>query len=157
MFEFQVKTTMQATVNITPLSQENDVWYYKITVENPNKEPIRQVALATAYPATGAFSTWSSRLCFDRGLRPVWRPAKCESRICSSAPVQQVIAAGGNNIVCASLLDAATPIQITTGMSEENSEIVVTINLFVMPVTMFTHYETVLRLHACGAVLRCAQ
>lgn len=146
MFEFQVKTTMQATVNITPLSQEDDVWYYKITVENPNKEPIRQVALATAYPATGAFSTWSSRLCFDRGLRPVWRPAKCESRICSSAPVQQVIAAGGNNIVCASLLDAATPIQITTGMSEENSEIVVTINLFVMPVTMFTHYETVLRL-----------
>lgn len=146
MLKFIITNPTSIEVRTELLKDDNGIEIYKFTADNVLQSKVKTISISFKLPSKGAFSVWNSECTFDRNLKPDWRMSEVNSRVTSGAPVQQITGMDGNNKVNISVLDAATPLTIKTGIIEETAEILCKIDFFTGNVSEFRHYETQIRI-----------
>lgn len=135
----------EAEVSVTPVSAENGIYLYRITVDYPEKRFPERIKLRWFTEFDDIFSTWNPGGRFSHELMPSWRPVDTRSRSAAGAPVFSMMAKGSENRCTFALADAANPVRLTGGMEERSGKIECTVELFTDRVDMLDHYETLLR------------
>lgn len=146
MINIKITDSGNLRATIGPVSEKDQVLIYKFSVENPLMSEIKPVRLEFTVPSAGAYTTWNSNCTFDRGLKANWLTSTLESRLYSGAPTQEILGADGRNVLNVSILDAAVPVNIGTGIIEETAEIYCSIEFFPIPVGRFPSFETEMRI-----------
>lgn len=89
-------------------------------------------------------SVWNSQCGTVRNILPDWREQHqvSSSRLASGIPIQSVISQSGNNVFTISVLDAKTPIEISTATEEFNKSCLCRIAFFTIPIGVISEYKT---------------
>ncbi len=90
--------------------------------------------------------TWNPNMEDTHGLYFDWGKKTMKSRLASWMPLQQIISRDGQNKLCISVSDVDTPIEIATGIREEDATIECDVSFFTMPTAPKKHYSAVIRL-----------
>ena len=135
----------EAKISVTPVSSENDIHIYRITVDYPEKRFPERIKLWWFTEFDDVFATWNPLAGFRHHLMPSWQPVDTRSRSASGAPMFSMMAKGGENRCTFAMGDAANPIRLTGGLEERNGMICCTVELFTNRVDLLDHYETLLR------------
>ena len=146
MPDFNIKTTDNITCNISPYHDEENLQIYSVKIENHSDKAPENVCISFRLPALGMYSVWNANLYHMRELNANWNANTAESRLCSGAPVHQLIGASDENALNIAVLDGSTPLSIGTGIIEETAEVICKITFFTKAVSNFTEYETKIRI-----------
>lgn len=145
--EFEIfKNGQEADVSVTPLEIGDELQTYRISIDFPEKVVPGKIKLRWVEPFVDILSTWTPTTGFNRGLYSDWRPLSTTSRSAAGAPILSLIGAGGNNSCTFALADAATPVYLSAGISDQLRDVICVIELFINRVDLMDHYETVLRI-----------
>lgn len=134
------------TAKITQLDEKNGVRFYHLLINQLTQGTPETLRVQLRLPSCGAFSIWNPSCGFNRALWPEWKKNHYDSRISVGAPVQTVIGMDGKNILTVAVADVKTPIQIGTGISEQDAALCCDITFFTLPMAPFDRYETTLRI-----------
>ncbi len=133
-------------ITVAPVQIEDTMHIYRLTVSYPQKQFPERIRLWWFTPFNDTFSTWSPTCRTRRDVMPSWCPVDTWSRSASGAPMFTLLAQNGENRCTFALSDAAVPARLTGGLEERNGMTNCTIELFVNPVDMLSHYEVLLRI-----------
>ncbi len=97
-------------------------------------------------PVTETFSFWGPNVGTQRHLAPSWGPRMSCSRLASGAPVHSIISANDKNRLTIAVSDAATPLDIKTGIDELRAEMECRVVFFTLPCAAIDGYEATIRL-----------
>ena len=103
-----------------------------------------QITFST--PDIDVYSVWSPSVRFDRHIGPTWMKRYTDSRFASWMPLHATLSADGTNKMTVAISDAATPISIGTGESEETAEIEWVICFFTGKVAPLKEYTATIRI-----------
>ena len=98
------------------------------------------------FPIVDCYSVWSPSMGTNRWLGPDWGCRRTASRIASWMPVHQIISLSGKNRICIAVSDATTPIDITTGVCEEDANLKCGVEFFTRPTAPLNEYSAVIRI-----------
>lgn len=135
----------EAEVSVTPVSAENGIYLYRITVDYPEKRFPERIKLRWFTEFDDIFSTWNPGGRFSHELMPSWRPVDTRSRSAAGAPVFSMMAKGSENRCTFALADAANPVRLTGGMEERSgfmkSQLLLerTCGFIAVPAGLFNH------------------
>ncbi|MBE6548062.1 MAG: alpha-galactosidase [Ruminococcaceae bacterium] len=110
------------------------------------KEIPQAFVVETSTPCIEVYSTWSPAMIRDRLIGKNYDYRRTGSRIAVWMPVQSLISCRGDNKVCVAVSDAATPIEIASGIAEEDAEIKWMITFFTSPTTAISDYKATIRI-----------
>lgn len=145
--EFEIDTRGQnATVTVTPEKIGNDLQFYRISVDFAQKTVPERIRIRWLEPFVDMLSTWTPFGRFDRGLYSDWRPMRAHSRSAAGAPVIALVGKSGTNSCTIAVADAATPLELSAGISERKGDCVCVIELFTNRIDVMDHYETFIRI-----------
>lgn len=105
----------------------------------------KPVTLRCEIPCRDIYAVWRPSVLFDTALNPSWNKQHTSSALASGAPFHSLIAQNGRNRFAIALSDAATPIEIRTGVREEDGMMECEIELFRRPVSPLTEYCVTVR------------
>ncbi len=105
-----------------------------------------KVTLRWYLSAVDCAFTWNPGMMDIHGLYFDWGKKIIKSRLASWMPLQQIISRDGQNKLTISVSDVDTPIEIGTGIREENATIECDVTFFTLPTSPIKHYSAVLRL-----------
>lgn len=133
-------------------TNENDVWIYNVEFKPRTQCSPSRITVEFNIPHINAFSLWNSQCgsvwnsqCGTvRNILPEWREQHqvSSSRLASGIPVQSVISQSGDNVFTISVLDAKTPIEISTATEEFNKSCLCRIAFFTIPIGVISEYKT---------------
>jgi len=126
--------------------EEGDITELHFTVKSDKPITPKKITVKWREPVTETYSFWGPNVGTLRHLAPAWGPRITSSRLASGAPVHSVISANDENRLTIAVSDAATPIDISTGVVEDSAEMECRISFFTMPCSEMTEYEATIRL-----------
>ena len=120
----------------------------EITVDVDFSEEVipESLTLRWYFSAKDCSFTWNPSMMDIHGLYFDWGKKTIKSRLASWMPLQQIISRDGQNKICISVSDVDTPIEIGTGIREEDATIECDVTFFTLPTSPTKHYSAVLRL-----------
>ncbi len=98
------------------------------------------------YSAKDSFFTWNPGMMDIHGLYFDWGKKIIKSRLASWMPLQQIISRDGRNKLCIAVSDVDTPIEIGTGIREEDATIECDVSFFTMLTAPKTQYSATIRI-----------
>ncbi len=123
-----------------------DVVDLKFSLKFDTPEIPGKVKITWYEPVTETYSFWGPLVGTQRHLAPSWGPRISSSRLASGAPVHSVISKDGSNRLTVAVSDAATPLDISTGVVEHTAELECRVTFFTLPMSPITEYEATIRL-----------
>ena len=126
--------------------EEKGVTYVDLLARFDRPTVPERLRLSFSLPICDIYSMWSPSAGTNRVLGPDWGPRRIQSRLASWMPIQQLISLSGKNRLCIAVSDAKTPIDITTGVCEETSEMDCGVEFFTMLTAPLTEYRASIRI-----------
>ncbi len=143
---FTVCSTNKNTNITLTENKQNDVLYLKIDMTSPKEEIPESFSVNWRISAADCAFTWNPSMGDIHGLYFDWGLKTIESRLASWMPEQQIISRTGKNKLNIAVSDVDTPIEIGTGICEEDATIVCKVTFFTLPTSPRKHYSTTIRL-----------
>ena len=147
-----VNNNSDSSFEIKLHSDINDIYIYNVCFKSNSLCIPSRMTVEFNMPYINAFSLWNSQCgsvwnsqCGTvRNILPDWREQHqvSSSRLASGIPIQSVISQDGNNAFTISVLDAKTPIEISTGTEEVKKSCLCRIAFFTAPIGRITEYKT---------------
>lgn len=135
-----INNNSDSTFEVKLHSDINDIYIYNVRFKSNSLCIPSRIAVEFNIPHINAFSLWNSQCgsvwnsqCGTvRNILPDWREQHqvSSSRLASGIPIQSVISQSGNNVFTISVLDAKTPIEISTATEEFNKSCLCRIAFF---------------------------
>lgn len=143
--DFKIINNNNATVELTE-TKMGDI--SEITVDLHLQDEIVPESFSVSWSISAADCafTWNPGMMDIHGLYFDWSPKKIKSRLASWMPLQQIISRNGKNKLSISVSDVDTPIEISTGIREEDATIICDIKFFTLPTSPRKHYSAIIRL-----------
>lgn len=126
--------------------QDGDILYLFVNMTLPNAEIPEKFSVKWKFSAKDCAFTWNPGMMDIHGLYFDWGKKIIKSRLASWMPQQQLISRTGRNKLNIAVSDVDTPIEIGTGICEEDATVDCEINFFTLPTSPKTEYSAVVRL-----------
>lgn len=126
--------------------QSGDILFLAVSMTLPEAEIPEEFSIRWSFSAKDCASTWSPSLQEVHGLFFDWGKKKIKSRLASWMPQQQLISRTGRNKLNIAVSDVDTPIEIGTGICEEDASFACEVTFFTLPTAPKKHYSAVIRL-----------
>ncbi len=126
--------------------QEGDILFAEVNMNLPVAEIPEAFTVKWKFSAKDCASTWNPSLQEIHGLFFDWGKKRIKSRLASWMPEQQLISRTGRNKLNISVSDVDTPIEIGTGICEEDATFDCDVTFFTLPTSPKTRYSAVIRL-----------
>lgn len=126
--------------------QDGDILYLFVNMNLPNAEIPEKFSVKWKFSAKDCAFTWNPGMMDIHGLYFDWGKKVIKSRLASWMPQQQLISRTGRNKLNIAVSDVDTPIEIGTGICEEDATVDCEINFFTFPTSPKTEYSAVVRL-----------
>ena len=123
-----------------------DILYLTVSMTLPTPEIPETFSIRWNFSASDVHSTWNPSLLDIHGLAFEWGMLKVQSRLASWMPVQSLISQDGVNKLCIAVSDVDTPINIKTGLREEDATFACEIEFFTKPTSPVSSYNATVRL-----------
>ena len=123
-----------------------DILYLTVSMTLPTPEIPEIFSIRWNFSASDVHSTWNPSLLDIHGLAFEWGMLKLQSRLASWMPVQSLISQNGTNKLCIAVSDVDTPINIKTGLREEDATFACEIEFFTKPTSPVSSYNATVRL-----------
>lgn len=130
------------TVGLHILQETDSFLKLKLSINFHEKCVPETVTIKWRMPCTDIFSQWNPSAWFDHCLMPDWLPVRSKSRSAAWAPVQTHLSLSGRNRSTVALKDVRTPLEICSGVYEEDACIHFRLNLFTQQISAISEYET---------------
>lgn len=147
-----INNNSDSTFEVKLHSDINDIYIYNVRFKSNSLCIPSRIAVEFNIPHINAFSLWNSQCgsiwnsqCGTvRNILPDWREQHqvSSSRLASGIPIQSVISQSGDNVFTISVLDAKTPIEISTATEEFNKSCLCRIAFFTIPIGVISEYKT---------------
>lgn len=122
-----------------------DILYLTVNMTLPTPEIPETFSIKWNLSASDVHSTWNPSLLDIHGLAFEWGMLKLQSRLASWMPVQSLISQNGTNKLCIAVSDVDTPINIKTGLREEDATFACEIEFFTKPTSPVSSYNATVR------------
>ncbi|MBO5934788.1 MAG: alpha-galactosidase [Clostridia bacterium] len=122
-----------------------DILYLTVNMTLPTPEIPETFSIKWNFSASDVHSTWNPSLLDIHGLAFEWGMLKLQSRLASWMPVQSLISQNGTNKLCIAVSDVDTPINIKTGLREEDATFACEIEFFTKPTSPVSSYNATVR------------
>ena len=127
-------------------STKNGILYVKIDMTTENEEVPASFSVTWKVSAADCAFTWNPSMGDIHGLYFEWGLKTVKSRLASWMPEQQLISRTGKNKLTIAVSDVDTPIEIGTGICEEDATVVCKVTFFTLPTSPRKHYSATIRL-----------
>ena len=134
-----------ADIKITE-KQENGILYLQLNMKLSSPEIPERFSVNFKFSAADCAFTWNPGMMDIHGLYFDWGKKIIKSRLASWMPLQQLISRTGKNKLLIAVSDVDTPIEIGTGICEEDATIDCSVSFFTLPTTPVTEYTAEIRL-----------
>ena len=122
-----------------------DILYLSVNMTLPTPEIPETFSIKWNFSASDVHSTWNPSLLDIHGLAFEWGQLKVQSRLASWMPVQSLISQNGTNKLLIAVSDVDTPINIKTGLREEDATFACEIEFFTKPTSPVSAYSATIR------------
>jgi alpha-galactosidase len=130
--------------------EKDGVLYIDLKVSYAQPTVPSHTILNFSFPCKNIIGTWGPNLQHNRAILPSWAKSVSASRLTSGAPVHSLYSVGGKNSLTIAVSDAATPLDIRTGVQEKTAEIDCEIVFFTFRINAITEYKATVRLDTRG-------
>ncbi len=130
----------------TSKKQDGDILYISVDASLPGNEVPEKFTIRWYFSAKDCSFTWNPTMMDIHGLYFDWGKKVIKSRLASNMPLQQLISRDGRNKLNISVSDVDTPIEIGTGIREEDGTIECDVSFFTMPTSPKEKYSAIIRL-----------
>ena len=134
-----------AVINLSE-NCDDDVLFLTVNLKLPQPEIPQKFTITFFFNAKDCAYTWNPGMMDIHGLYFDWSNKTIKSRLASWMPLQQLISRDGRNKLSISVSDVDTPIEIGTGIREEDATIECNVSFFNMPTSPKTEYTATIRL-----------
>ncbi len=134
-----------ADIKITE-KQENGILYLQLNMKLSSPEIPERFSVNFKFSASDCAFTWNPGMMDIHGLYFDWGKKIIKSRLASWMPLQQIISRTGKNKLLIAVSDVDTPIEIGTGICEEDATLDCSVSFFTLPTTPVTEYTAEIRL-----------
>lgn len=122
-----------------------DILYLTVNMTLPSPEIPESFSIKWNFSASDCYSTWNPSLLDIHGLAFDWSMLTVKSRLASWMPIQSLISKDGTSKLCIAVSDVDTPINIKTGIREEDAAFACEIEFFTRPTSPTDNYTAVVR------------
>ena len=123
-----------------------DILYITVNAALPCDEVPEKFTIRWYFSAKDCAFTWNPTMMDIHGLYFDWGKKVIKSRLASNMPMQQLISRDGRNKLNISVSDVDTPIEIGTGIREEDATVECDVSFFTMPTAPKENYSATIRL-----------
>lgn len=143
---FTVSTNSKtADIRLTQ-KKEKDILYLQVDMINEKEEIPQSFSVNWKFSAKDCAFTWNPSMGDIHGLYFEWGLKTIKSRLASWMPEQQLISRTGKNKLTIAVSDVDTPIEIGTGICEEDATVVCKVTFFTFPSSPRKNYSATIRL-----------
>lgn len=130
------------------LNQRTEADIVFLTVDLKYEEPKipEKFTIRWHFNASDCAFTWNPSMMDIHGLYFDWGKKTIKSRLASWMPLQQLISRQGRNKMSIAASDVDTPIEIGTGIREEDATVECEVSFFTLPTSPKKEYSAVIRL-----------
>ena len=143
--DFKVISNSNAQITLTE-KMVGDIFYISIDASLPCNTVPEKFTIRWYFSAKDCAFTWNPTMMDIHGLYFDWGKKVIKSRLASNMPLQQLISRDGRNKLNISVSDVDTPIEIGTGIREEDGTIECDVSFFTMPTSPKEKYSAIIRL-----------
>ena len=136
----------KAVYSVEKGQEKDGICTFLVKMSFPEKMSPAPVRLLFRVPGADMYSVWSPGMKMERYLGPNWKKRTTASRLASGLPVHSLLSLGGKNRLTVALSDAKTPIEIASGVCEEDGYMDLRITFFTVPIAPVEAYSAILRL-----------
>lgn len=134
-----------ALIKITE-KREGDLLFLFVNMTLPEAQIPEKFSISWKHSVKDCAFTWNPAMGDIHGLYFDWGKKIIKSRLASWMPLQQLISRNGKNSLTIAVSDVDTPIEIGTGVCEEDATMACEITFFTLPTSPRTEYSAVIRL-----------
>lgn len=134
-----------ATIKITE-KKEEDLLFLFVNMTLPEAEIPEKFSIRWKHKVKDCAFTWNPGMGDIHGLYFDWGKKIIKSRLASWMPLQQLISRNGKNNITIAVSDVDTPIEIGTGVCEEDATMDCEVTFFTVPTAPRTEYSAIIRL-----------
>ena len=142
-FEGGKENNLYTVENVT---QEGNICAFTVRMKFSGMESPEPVRLLFRLPCKDMYAVWSPAMKMERYLGPNWKKRTTSSRLAAGMPVHCIHSLNGKNRLTIALSDAKTPLEIATGICEEDGFLDCRITFFTVKVGAMTEYCATVRL-----------
>ena len=143
---FEIKGANENADIKTSEIKDNGVLYLNVDVAFDKAQIPEPFSINWKFSAADCAFTWNPGMMDIHGLYFEWGKKVIKSRLASWMPLQQLISRDGRNKLAIAVSDVDTPIEIGTGIREEDATFDCEIRFFTVPTSPCTNYSAVIRL-----------
>lgn len=132
-----------ASIKITE-KKDGDKLFLFVNMTLPEAEIPEKFSISWKHSAKNCSFTWNPGMMDIHGLYFEWGKKTIHSRLASWMPLQQLISRNGKNNLTIAVSDVDTPIEIGTGVCEEDATMECEITFFTVPTSPRTEYSAVI-------------
>lgn len=125
--------------------KDGDILYLTVNMTLPEAEIPELFSIKWNFSASDIASTWNPGMHDIHGLGFEWGHITAKSRLASWMPVQELISIKGRNKLLIAVSDVDTPINIKTGLREEDATFACEIEFFTIPTSPRKEYTATVR------------
>lgn len=134
-----------ASIKITEKT-EGTLHFLFVNMTLPQAEIPEKFSIRWKHSVKDCAFTWNPGMMDIHGLYFEWGKKTINSRLASWMPLQQLISRNGKNKLTIAVSDVDNPIELGTGVCEEDATIECEITFFTVPTAPRTEYSAVIRL-----------
>ena len=133
MFDFEiVSNNKKSSIKLTEING-NGVAFLKVNVTFSEEQIPEPFSIKWKFSAKDCAFTWNPGMMDIHGLYFDWGKKIIKSRLASWMPLQQLLSRDGRNKLSIAVSDVDTPIEIGTGICEEDATFDCEIRFFTVP------------------------
>ncbi len=140
-----ISTNENAKISVTE-KREGDILLLYVNMSRPEAAIPAKFSVSWYFSAKDCAYTWNPSMMDIHGLYFDWSKKTIKSRLASWMPEQQLISRAGKNKLNISVSDVDTPIEIATGIREEDATLECEVAFFTLPTSPTTEYSAIIRL-----------
>lgn len=125
--------------------QEGDILFLSVNMTLKEPQIPEKFSVKWKFSAKDCAFTWNPGMMDIHGLYFDWGKKVIKSRLASWMPQQQLISRDGRNKINIAVSDVDTPIEIGTGICEEDATFDCEVAFFTLPTSPVTEYSAVIR------------
>ena len=145
--DFRIKAYDGVKIELKEFGE--DVVFVDVDMNFDKKQTPQPITIEWNVPADGMYAHLNVDAVTvenNRSLGYGWDCRTTKSRLERGAPVHGIVGANNDNKLNISLLDAATPIEIKTGIIEEDVSLFCKVVFFTLPISPIKEYHTIIRI-----------
>lgn len=125
---------------------ENGIVFLSVELKYDEPKTPEKFTVRWYFSAKDCAFTWNPSMADIHGLYFDWGKKIIKSRLASWMPLQQIVSRCGRNKMLVAVSDVDTPIEIGTGIREEDATLECDVSFFTLPTSPVTEYSAVIRI-----------